>query len=351
MKGLMLFFMLFGLGVTLSNDSDGVMTKEDYVPAIELPEAVQEPVIEEPVVEEPAVKESVSYEGATYEVTFAEKAVWDDFGEQVYLAKDGLLYSFDESSNNDGFDTILTVKDEVTRNVVKTVTLRKSEYGDVFTAYVYPAKSGGYLSWVTRWRDEGADNFLFHFDADGKKVRATNLFDSYQISKGGYIYGNPASDGKNFYFCTQEYDKNGYIYGGVMKIDESLNYEKTLVDTVTASVCVGNDGIVYINDCYNGKLYSYNPDDDSLNSVSGLPDCGNYICPGRGDEFFLGDKVVYSYNTKTGTLEKLIDLSEYGYNSYYADFIYRDVNGDVSIYFENYGDSFTPTVAHLHIKK
>ena len=52
MKGLMLLFMLFGLGVSLSDNSNGVMQKEDYVPAIEQPETVQEPVIEEPATDD-----------------------------------------------------------------------------------------------------------------------------------------------------------------------------------------------------------------------------------------------------------------------------------------------------------
>lgn len=53
MKGLLLFFMLFGLGVTLGNDGDGTMTVGDLPSAFESSEMVQEPAVSEPAVSEP----------------------------------------------------------------------------------------------------------------------------------------------------------------------------------------------------------------------------------------------------------------------------------------------------------
>ena len=267
------------------------------------------------------------------------------------MSKGDSAYTIDDVWNDGGFDTRYAVVDNTTGSVKESVLLKSSDLEDIYFSHVCPANNGGYIGLAAKWTDAGAEYYFIRFDAEGNRIDMKDLSDSYKISKGGYIYGAIASDGTNYYVATQEYDKTGDCYGGILMFDENFNYVKALVDTVTASICVGNDGLLYINDAYQGTLYSYNPAEDSLNSLEKINNCGNKIFTGRGDEILVGESVIYSYGTKTGKLTKLLDFYEYGYMVSFADLVYRDHDGNVRVYFEDYEGGSTQKCAFLKLKK
>ena len=114
---------------------------------------------------------------------------------------------------------------------------------------------------------------------------------------------------------------------------------------------MGNDGLFYINDAYHETFYSYDPAEDSLNTLEKIHYCGNKIFAGRGDEILIGESVIYSYDTKTGNLTKLLDFYEHGYMVSFADLVYRDSDGNVRVYFEDYEGGSTQKCAFLKLKK
>ncbi len=346
MKGLLLFFMLFGLGVTLGNDGDGTMTVTDLAPAIELP--ANEDVTaysEEQTTEAPVSEEK---EEGYYEAEVKVSNILAENVEQYLYVENGVLYSFQKENNGDNFSVAFLSKDLKTGEHNIEVEFEVTDVSSgVF--FVHPSNEGGYFALASNWTENGADYWLMTFDEDGTFINKKRLNDVYKMPKGFYITNKLSSDGTYIYCTYADYSSAEFV-GGILIFDLKGNFVKVLTDSGEGNPCVGNDGLLYMitGDYYN-ELKAYYPDNNEFTECLAEADeyCGGGVFNGDDGELLFGNQAIYSYDCKTNTLNKLLTFVDSDNYVFSIDFMYRDGNGDIVIIYEDYtDDSYTSVEAY-----
>ena len=344
MKGLMLLFMLFGLGITLGSDGDGSMTVTDLAPAIELPAIVQEPTVSEP--EEEPVEEPVFEleEGGTYKVDIvASDILWESSKQPLYV-DNWELYSLAYKDAADKVKYTLYSKSLKTKEEKSVVELTL-EYDDPEVFYIHSSNAGGYIAMGAAWDGESFQYYLMSFGDDGTFLKKKSVKEMYKMSPNSYFVGTPVSDGTYIYASYQD-----GASGGILLFDTEFNFLKKLADSSSASVCIGKDGFAYLLDGYTCKLTAYNPDNDEFTDTLADNVYGYSLFNGMDGELLFCYDDIYSYNYRTGILTKLLSLEDFGIDSdllYDVDIMYRDINGDIVVGYKSFNDdSYTSVEAY-----
>lgn len=341
MKGLMLFFMLFGLGVTLGNDGDGTMTVTDLAPAIEFPAMVQEPAVSEPVEEpeeEPEEEPVIDLEeSGTYKVNISPSDILWEGSKQPLYVESWKLYSISYSDANGKNRYTLYEKDLKTKEE-KSVAELTLDYEDPDVYYIHSANAGGYIAMGAAWNGEAFEYYLMSFDDNGNLLKKKAVNEIHKMPENSYFIKTPASDGTYIYASFQD----GGYGGGILMFDTELNFLKQLVDSPSAYACIGKDGFAYLLDGYNGEISAYNPDNDELTDTLAETDYSYCLFTGRDGELLFGDSAIYSYNYRIGKLTELLSFEDFGIDYdllYDIDMMYRDINGDIVVIYEIFTDT------------
>lgn len=139
MKGLLLFFMLLGLGVTLGNDGDGTMTVTDLAPAIELP-AIED-VTTSPAEQTMEAPVSEEKEEGYFEAEVKVSNIFAENGEQYLYVENGVLYSFQKENNGDNFSVAFLSKDLKTGEHNIEVEFEVNDVSIGVFLYILPTKA------------------------------------------------------------------------------------------------------------------------------------------------------------------------------------------------------------------
>lgn len=353
MKGLLLFFMLFGLGVTLGNDGDGTMTVDDLPSAFESSEMVQEPAVSEPAVSEPEeepaeepIEEPVIEikEGGTYKVDItASDILWEGSKQPLYV-ENWKLYSLARDNANGKNKFSLYAKDLKTKEE-KTVLEIALDYDDPNVYYIHSANAGGYIAMASNWDGESFAYYFMSFDDNGNLLKKKSVKEIHKMPEGSYFIGLPTSDGIYIYASFQD---GGY--GGVLMFDTEFNFLKQIADSPNAYTCIGKDGYAYLLDGFKGKLSAYNPDNNEFSEAIDLPDYSYCLFTGMDGELLFGDSSIYSYNYRTGNMARILSFEDYGIDcDLLCDIkiMYRDINGDIVVIYESFkDDNYTSVEAY-----
>lgn len=336
MKNLLLLFMLFGLAASFGDDHDNIPPVNNTVPAIELPETAEEPVISESQVSEPEEDPLMELEEyGTYKADIKTSDILWESAKQPLYVDNWALYSLSYKDAADMAKYTLYSKDLKTKEE-KSVVEVTLDYDAPNVYYIHSANAGGYIAMGSRWDGEAFDYCFMSFDDDGNLLKTKSVNEIYKLPQGSYFMGYPVSDGTYIYASYQ----NG-ASGGVLMFDTEFNFLKQLVDSPNAYTRVGKDGFTYLLDGYHLKLTAYNPDNNEFSEAIDLPDYSYCLFNGRDGELLFGDSAIYSYNYRVGDFTELFSLEDFGIDYdllYDIDFMYRDINGDIIVIYEMFKD-------------
>ena len=342
MKGLMLFFIMFGLFATLGNDNDKPAIIEE-TPVIE----EQQPVVEQPVAEQPAVSnlsDPVIDKDAVYTAEIEKIMEIGQEREIPLYVKGGFIYYYTQEWNGEAYDLCLT-KASVNSGVKSDeVVLFRNDPSSISTNYVYPMKNGGYIGMGSSWGwddDANYSEYLIKYDASGKMIDKKNVVETYPVDFNSTYFDKVSSDGSNLYVLYEGLDDDYNQFGGVLMFDENLNYVKDVVGSFGACYCVGNDGLVYSIDGYRDELSVYNPKDDSTQLLGTDIPFTYYMYAGQGNEVLYGFDKLYSYNARTRETVELFSFEDLGINLEICDTIYRDSDGNIVVLYACYTEPNT----------
>ena len=354
MKGFMLFFILFGLLVSMSGnptgdnstvapsdltyDSQAAVSVEEVKPEVTPSVSVEAaPVYEKPVEEVVPISSDLAAENLNYEVTIepGDYTYWKAIRPQ-YTDNEKVICT-QLSTNGDQYMTVVLYEDKKTHKLDVHAFLQTD-----LTAFnmdsVCQRSDGGFFGMADRYVDDVSEHYLVSFSAADDM--ATEMECIRQI--------DDDFDFENVFLRTEDVTDGTYLYipyiywdgsaGGVLMYDKELNLVKEVISVKNPYVCMGDDGYLYIYDAFESKIYQYDPAIDHLLECEMGDAYGCFLYNGGGRELLFGDDNLYSFNVETCELIKLFNFEEQGVKADYFDFVYRDANGDIIVLYESFAD-------------
>ena len=229
---------------------------------------------------------------------------------QFSYYKDGIIYGTVQKLNTDiqWYETYLRAINEKTREIIgEDIRIADEKGGGIWPSYIRPVRDDELAILSSAYVDNHSENDLYimvrNCTVKGSKNIAEvpgvseDVIESVMVSEGIYAY---------------------LLYDGkLLAFGRELLYKKTVLESISAFMCVGNDGILYILDYLaGGKLSCYDLTRDKLKEDFGTIPGGEYVYDWTGNELLIGSSSsMRSYNTQTHEFVKLFDFTDVGFSS------------------------------------
>ena len=331
MKGLLLFFILFGAFATIGNN-------DDAMPSVNEPEVIEQQVVDpEP---EPEPEETFVYGNKDYLVTVESAEAMREENISPAYVKDGLIYTYGNEWGEGGYYTVLSATDLNTGLQVgeDVVFEDDTDYLDLF--FAYPVE-GGYVGLGECWEGEASVYYFVKYAEDGTIVSKKSLKDVYKMEKAGYFISEAYCDGSYIYVPYQKYDFTNYT-GGVLLFDTNFKFIKEISDKEAVRLALGSDNLMYMLDENEETLSVYDTSQKSFNILIDSIPFSFYIYPGYAGKILFGYEDIYSYDIESGDYTKLFNFNDLGLKVDMLDFMFEDADGVITVIYETFNaDDFS----------
>lgn len=282
-----------------------------------------------------SASEELKVDDGVYVATIKNLDLTDSNGEEMRFScyKDGLIYGtvYKYIEEIQYYVEYLRIVDAETGEAKgEDIELTDNDGNHMVASIMAPVDDEELAILANSYKDNHAEYILYLLDKAGNIKASKNIDEVPGLSEDAYA-SKMVSDGTYVYLLFD---------GKLLAFDRNLNYKKTILESDYASLCVGNDNLLYIMDYLNyGTLSSYDAAKDKYTEeVAKFPN-GNTISPGEGDELLVeSSSFIRNYNVKTGESVKLFDFTDVGFTPQIINSMYRDKSGDIHILYYELGD-------------